>query len=149
MKKTKLLSTISLIAVGSSACLTGCNLFNDPKGAPTVTTSTITIYVDSTPQTFTATSNSAMDIGPLSKRGCYMVGIDELGNRCFDESGRSLLHWNEANPTTFYAKFEALDDYLSYTYDTLVTRLALKRTIAATTSITPTAAQKRCNSFPP
>lgn len=118
MKKLKLFVCILTIAVAAALSLTACG---SAKDVPKITTTPITIYVDGIPQQFTATLNSTVDVGALSKRGSYLVGIDdEAGNRYFDEAGRSLLPWNEANPSTFYAKFEEMNT-LEYEYKTLAT----------------------------
>ncbi len=122
MRKFKLISALMFVVMILTISLTACGLFGEPKDVPKVTSSSITVYVDDIPQTFTATYDTTVDVGPLSKRGCYLVGIeDSAGRKYFDEAGRSLLPWNEANPTTFYAKFESLDT-LSYTYKTAATK---------------------------
>lgn len=119
MKKFTHLFTVLLVVVFLAISLTACGLFGDD--APKVKTTKITVYVDGMPNEFTVTYNSTAEIGALAKSGCYMVGIeDDAGHKYFDEGGRSLQAWNEANPDTFYAKFEPLDS-LAYSYRTMAT----------------------------
>ncbi len=122
MRKLKLLSALVAIVALLSICLTACGLFGEPKDAPKVKFSTITVYVGDIPQTFTATNDTTVDVGPLSQSGGYLVGIeDSAGRKYFDEAGRSLLPWNDANPTIFYAKFAPLNT-LSYTFETMANK---------------------------
>lgn len=77
------------------------------------TEQSITVYVEGTPVSYTAVIGEVLTINIPNKQGYYFVGAydrEQDGTKYFDESGNSTMVWSDGNPTTFYARFDAIQN---------------------------------------
>lgn len=109
-----ILSIISLLA------FSGCSLFTGGSGTgnPIAQKTTITLCDGSYSQDFEVTIGQQAKITELTKQGYYLTGYYDSetgGEKYFDASGKSTAVWSASNPTTFYAQYKPIDEFVMTT----------------------------------
>ncbi len=120
--RKKLIScfAVGLVLTIMAVILCSCGLFGGSSGlgGSKEMATTITLDVDGTTKTYSATYDTIVDLGLLTKTGyVFENATDENGQIYFNELGQSLTRWQNDYPTSFKANFKPVSGF-TYSYIT-------------------------------